>query len=284
MSSTATERAVIASTRQVTRLRVRRAGSGRLHVDASAGLLVPRIVRIDEAAAHVVLVAGSALLLAGDDLELVVEVGAGARLELSDVAATVAYDGRGGRAVWRADLQVAEGAELTWHGQPFVVSCGADVDRVLHAEVAVGGRLRLRDTLVLGRHGETGGTVRARTRLSYAGSLVLAEDLDLRDGLTGLPGILRGARVVDQLVEVGPETSGADSVNVEPGEAQLVGPSPVAIGAVTPGSGRTAEGGSTDANSGSSGHNVFRTSLHMPVGRGTLTRWLGAQTHASPLP
>lgn len=238
-----------------------------MHVDAGAGLLVPRIVRCDGAGAHVVLVAAAALLLAGDDLRLVVEVGAGARLDLSDVAATVAYDGRGEQAAWRADLHVAPGGELTWHGEPFVVASGADVDRVLHADVAAGGRLRLRDTLVLGRHGETGGRVRARTRISYAGAPVLAEDLDLREGLTQLPGVLRGLRVVDQVVEVGPEP--VDDEGVSGG-----GDGRVRV----PGGERTRRESQSPR-----GSEVLHTALHVPCGRGSLTRWLGTQAHASPL-
>lgn len=266
VSSTVTERARPAagdgrpqrageSRSEVTRLRVRRTASGRLHVDTRAGLLVPRIVRVDATAAHVVLVAAGALLLAGDDLRLQIEVGPRARLELRDVAATVAYDGRGARAAWRAEVTVAPGGELTWRGEPFVVSRGADVDRALHADVAAGGRLRLRDTLVLGRHDETGGRVHARTRISHAGAPVLAEDLELRQGVTELPGILRGLRVVDQVVEVGPE--------------------PVA--------GTGGGGGEGPSPEPARYPEVMHTALPVPSGRGSLTRWLGTQTHASPL-
>ena len=47
------------------------------------------------------LVGQTALLLGGDAVELDVRVGPGARLELCDVAGTVAYDGRGRSARWR---------------------------------------------------------------------------------------------------------------------------------------------------------------------------------------
>ncbi|GAB94573.1 urease accessory protein [Kineosphaera limosa] len=271
VSSTVTDRcppATEASQESVTRVRVRRGAGGRAWVDTRSGLLVPRIVPGDPpsgdttCSAHVVLVAAGALLLAGDDLALEVEVEAGVRLRLTEVAATVAYDGRGERASWRARLRVAAGAELVWDGAPFVVSDGADVDRALHADVAAGGRLTLRDTLVLGRYGERGGALRSRTRLSYGGAPVLAEDLDLaerpaepddlgpsagaRANPGDLPGILRGVRVIDQRVTLGPA--------VDP----VAPPSAAATGALS-------------------------TPLLVPGGQGHLTRWLGAQAHESGL-
>ena len=56
-------------------------------------------------------------------------VGPGARLELSDVAGTVAYAGRGRAATWTTHLELAEDAELVYAGQPFVVGEGAEVTR-----------------------------------------------------------------------------------------------------------------------------------------------------------
>lgn len=246
----------------VTTLRVRLGASGRPRVETRAGLLVPRIVSVRERTVRVVLVAAGALLLAGDDVRVRVDVGSGVRLELADVAATVAYDGRGGQSSWRADLSVAPGGELRWHGEPFVVASGADVDRGLHAQVEDGGRLALRDTLVLGRHGEPSGVVRSRARLHYAGRPVLAEDLDLSAGRGELPGILGGRRVVDQIVRLGPAPA------TEPGGLTARAASASCVGCVG------------DAATGSE---VLTTPLRVPGGSGSLTRWLGLQMHRSPL-
>ena len=233
---------VSGSSAAATLLRVSRGRGGRLRVDTRAGLLVPRLVRVEDGTAHVVLLAAGALLLAGDDLRLRIEVGAGARVRLTDVAATVAYDGRGGTASWRADLRID--GELSWHSEPFVVAQGAVVRRDLGADVGPGARLWLRDTLVLGRHGETGGRLDSRTRVRRAGREVFAEDLRLSPAGRDLPGVLRGVRVVDQIVELAP----------------------------------SAPAGRAQPPAG-----VLRTDLPVPAGYGSLTRWLGTQTHASPL-
>ncbi|MFG3254307.1 urease accessory protein UreD [Streptomyces sp. NPDC048172] len=138
------------------------------------------------------LVGTHAGLLAGDALALRVEVGPGARLELTEAAGLVAYDHRGGPASsWSAEVRLGEGAELCWPSRPFVVSDGAHVERRLTANLAEGARMRWRELLSLGRTGETGGAVRTLTRVSYAGAELLVEDLDLRDpGLRALPGVL----------------------------------------------------------------------------------------------
>ncbi len=292
---TASMRPDAESTPEPTLLRVDVGASGRLRVRSRAGLLVPRLVRISGApraqVAHVVLVAAGALLLAGDALALDVRVGPGARLVLEDVAATIAYDARGGRASWSARLDVAAEAELRWHGEPFVVADGADVDRRLDADVATGGQLMLRDTLVLGRHGEVGGAVCSRTRIAYGGRPVLAEDLRLGPATTGaaplrdLPGILDGARVLDQLLHIGPEPGreAGQALGREAGQA-LGREAGQALGreagqALGRAGGPGPDGGAAAApRDGVPG--VLHTRLHHG---GTLTRWLGDQTHRSPL-
>jgi urease accessory protein len=150
------------------------------------------------------LVATTALLLGGDEVELAVELGPDAQLDLFDVAGTVAYHGRGRPAGWRTTVTLAEGASLTYAGQPFVVSDGADVTRTLRLDVAGSARLRLRETLVLGRTGQVGGRVRSRTDLRVGGQEVWREDTDLDPaGIRDLPGLLGGRRVVDTVLSVG---------------------------------------------------------------------------------
>lgn len=148
--------------------------------------------------------ATTALLLGGDEVELTVELGPGATLDLFDVAGTVAYHGRGRPAAWWTSVTVADGACLTYAGQPFVVSDGADVARTLRVEVAGSARLRLRETLVLGRDGQTGGRVRSRTDLRVDGVEVWREDTDLDPaGIRDLPGLLGGHRIVDTALTIG---------------------------------------------------------------------------------
>ncbi len=62
------------------------------------GLLVPRRLPAPEGGVRVALVAATALLLAGDEVEVEVVVGEGLRLEVVETAGTVAYAMRGGSA------------------------------------------------------------------------------------------------------------------------------------------------------------------------------------------
>ncbi|MYY03671.1 urease accessory protein UreD [Streptomyces sp. ATexAB-D23] len=153
---------------------------------------------------RVALVGTRAGLLAGDALGLRISVGPGARLELVEPAGLVAYDHRGGSSRWQARVDVAEGGELLWSGLPFVVSDGADVERDMDVRLAAGARMLWRDTLVLGRSGERGGSVRATTRVTYDGRELLVEDLDLTDpGPRELPGILGPHRVIGAVTALG---------------------------------------------------------------------------------
>ena len=138
------------------------------------------------------LVGTRAGLLAGDRLGLRIEVGPGARVELTEAAGLVAYDHRGGPpSSWRAEVRLGEGAELSWPSRPFVVCGGARVERRLTADLARGAAMRWRELLSLGRTGETGGAVRTGTRVRYDGAELLVEDLDLRDATArALPGVL----------------------------------------------------------------------------------------------
>lgn len=177
------------------------AGEGRSRLVLAAGLVAPRVVRHDGATAEVALLATTATLLGGDTLRLAVEVGPGMRLDLHDVAGTVAYHGRGLGCVVDVSLRVHEGATLTWAGEPLVVADGSSVTRHLHAEVSEGGRLLLRDRVALGRSGQDGGRLDCHTTLTYAGRPALVEHLEVRAGLG--PGALGDARVVDTVTALG---------------------------------------------------------------------------------
>lgn len=174
----------------------------------AAGLVTPRVVRHDGVGAEVALLATTATLLGGDTLRLAVEVGPGLRLDLRDVAGTVAYHGRGLGCVVDVSLRVHDGAVLTWAGEPLVVADGSAVTRHLRADVAEGGRLLLRDRVALGRSGQDGGRLDCHTSLTYAGRPALVEHLEVRAGLG--PGALGTARVVDTLTALGwrPQTAG----------------------------------------------------------------------------
>lgn len=179
---------------------------GRHRTSAAGGLLRAQLVRAPVDRCRIGLLATTALLLGGDEVDLSVEVGPGATLELFDVAGTVAYHGRGRPSGWRVRAVVHEGARLRWSGEPFVVSSGADVVRTLELDLAEDARAVLRETLVLGRAGEPGGRLRNRTVVRRAGREVLVEDQRLDPEERVLPGLLGANRVIDTVLAFGVPT------------------------------------------------------------------------------
>ena len=101
-----------------------------------------------------------------------------------------------------ARLRVGPGALLVWDAQPLVLATGAEVERTLDVEVAEGGVLLVRDTLVLGRAAENGGILRCRTNATYGGRPALVESLTL-DARRHDVGVLGPHRVVDSALAVG---------------------------------------------------------------------------------
>jgi urease accessory protein len=188
----------------------------------TTGLLSPRRLQASDGVVRVALVAASALLLAGDHVEIQVVVTGPVRVDIIETAGTVAYAMRGGSARWDVSVQLTDGAQLTWHGEPFVVSEGADVFRSMTVDLDSGCELAFRESLVFGRHGETGGTLHSSQRAHLDGELLLAEDLDLSP--TARPGwaILGDARCLDSVTTLGRRLPD------EPDTLQLEGPGSMA--------------------------------------------------------
>jgi urease accessory protein len=174
--------------------------------------------------ARIGLVATTALLLGGDEVELEVRVGPDASLELFDVAGTVAYHGRGQSALWRVTIVLENGACLHYCGAPFVVSDGADVVRTLDLGLDPTASVRLRETVVLGRSGQVGGRLGSRTAITVGDRPVLLEDqlLDL-SGIRRSPGMLGSHRVIDTVVALGHDAVGRHEPSLLPGGAVRFG-------------------------------------------------------------
>ena len=160
---------------------------------------------------RIALVPDRALLLAGDTVRLEVVVAPGAHLHLVETSGTVAYDMRGGRAVWEVAVAVGAGATFVHETLPWVSAAGSDVRRSTTLALEVDAAALVRETLVLGRHGEVPGRLLSRTVVSRAGREVLVEDLDARD--------LAPARVLDGVLCVG--TGGAAAGVPEAGVTRL---------------------------------------------------------------
>lgn len=188
------------------RVRVRHAATS----TDSAPRIRPVVLSATADHARISLVPEGALLLAGDDVHLQVRVGAHTRLELVEPAGTVAYDMRGAMARWRVQATVAQGSALVWHGEPFVIAEGGRVVREMHAVVAADATLAVRETLVLGRHGERAGELHQATRIERPdGTPVLVDGLDVARGNPGLG--LGDRRIVETVMLVGRTLAGTPS-------------------------------------------------------------------------
>ncbi|MDZ5620040.1 urease accessory protein UreD [Nocardioides sp. HM23] len=154
-------------------------GGGSPRVAIAHGALLARRLREHGSTVRLALVAGQALLLAGDEVRIEVLVQGPVDVEIVETAGTVAYEMRGGAARWEVAIDLRDGATVTWGGQPFVVSAGAEVRRDTTIDIEAGCRATMRETLVLGRAGETGGILHNQTRIDLAGTPLLIEDLDL---------------------------------------------------------------------------------------------------------
>lgn len=169
----------------------------------TTGLLSPRRLPAPDGVVRVALVAAGALLLAGDHVRIEVVAQGDVRLEIIETAGTVAYAMRGASAQWDVDVELRDAAALTWHGEPFVVAEGADVRRSTTLRLGDDCRALLRESLVLGRHGEAGGTLRTTTRVTRSGQELLAEDLDLAPGVRSGWAMLGSARCLDVVTALG---------------------------------------------------------------------------------
>jgi len=222
-----------------------------VRVRARDGLLAARTVARGVDRAEVALVATGAVLLGGDHVAVQVRVADGCALTLTDVGGTVAYDGQGRPCRWDVEVRLGAGARLDWEGLPFVVATGADVSRSTDVRLGPGARLRLRETVVLGRDGERGGRVVLRSRAHDDDGPLLVEEVAAA-GVRPVPGVLGGMRVLDTVTDLqGASDDHAPDPADDPADAPCLGPD----GAVT---------------------------LRLERG-GTLTRWLGPAAHLSPL-
>lgn len=189
-------------------------------------LVVPRLVRRQGRSVEVALVAGRAMLLPGDDVRIRITVGEGCTLRLVDIGGLIVY-GRPGEAgetsQWHAHVDVAPGAHLAWAGLPTVITDAGRLTRSFTMTLAGGSSALLRETLVLGRVGESGGVLKAATDIRDERGPILCEALEAR-GDAPVPGILGAARVVDSVIAVGDsvlvgDVDGATRLELERGGA-----------------------------------------------------------------
>ncbi len=158
------------------------------------------------------LVHGAGGPLGGDRLALDVRVGADAVLVVRSAGATIVQPGRGSEpARWDFGVVVGPAASLDWAPEPTIVTARADYRTSLRVELAAGARAVVREVVVLGRHGCSGGRYRGRLDVIVGGVPLLAHTtlLDGADPALCGPGGIAGGRAVGTLVVVDPHVPAA---------------------------------------------------------------------------
>jgi urease accessory protein len=195
--------------------------------------LVPRITRAKgtepwvgdaQNVARVHLAAGGAGPVGGDRLALDIDVGAGSTLVLRDVSATLVLPGPGGaRSRTLTSIRVASGGTLVWLLEPLICARGADHVNDLRVDLEGGARLVMREEVLLGRHGETAGTLRQRTRVRLGGKPLFRQDLDLGTPDAGSPAVTGQHRAVGSVLVVDPAGAvGSCGAHRLPGDAAVL--------------------------------------------------------------
>ncbi|MFE7354847.1 urease accessory protein UreD [Streptomyces sp. NPDC057543] len=174
--------------------------------------------------ARVTVVGAMSAPLDGDRLAIEARVGNGARLTVDSAAATIALPGPGPAAepaTYEIELSVGERAGLCWLPEQLVSAHGSALRMTTRVELAPTARLVLREEQILGRHGESTGTVTSRLTVHRAGRPLIDQQVAYGPGAPqGWDGaaVLGGHRAVGQLLVVDP------AFDSEGLEARLLGP------------------------------------------------------------
>ncbi|MFG3140347.1 urease accessory protein UreD [Streptomyces sp. NPDC048211] len=163
-------------------------------------------------AARVTVVGAMSAPLGGDRLAVEVRAGQGARLTVDSAAATVALPGPGAEpAHYDITLDAEEGAELNWSPEQLVSAHGSELVMTTVVQLARTARLMLREEQILGRHGESTGTLLSRLTVRRCGRPLLDQQLAYGPGAPGGwdgPAALGGHRALGQLLCVDPAFDG----------------------------------------------------------------------------
>lgn len=177
-----------------------------------------------ESGGAVYLVGAGAGPLGGDDLELTIEVGAGACLEIRSAAASLVLPGRRA-AVSRLTVRARVAAEgrLVFAPEPAIAAAGCDHRAFADVGLEEGAELFWREEIVLGRHGERPGRYISRFDVTACGVPLLRHELHVDDAATSAA-VLGDAKAVGTVLLSGrnlaPEPHAAEGLAVLP----LAGP------------------------------------------------------------
>lgn len=152
------------------------------------------------------LVATTAGPVGGDDLVLDVAVAAGASLTVRSAAAQLVMPSPTPMAsTMRLAVEVGRGATLRWLPEPTVLVRGADHRLTTVVAIEADADLEWRDEVVLGRHGESSGSLVHRIRIERDGRALLCTEVAVGPAwpTSAGPAGIGGARVLASTVLVG---------------------------------------------------------------------------------
>lgn len=156
------------------------------------------------------LVGSAAAPVGSDDLAIDLTVRSGAEVTVRSAAAMVVWAGDGTRH--HVSAKVADHARLDWRPEPVIVTRGARHHQSATIELSGSAKLRWREILVLGRHGEEAGRVESTLDVTRDGVGLFRHTLAVgadRPAWAG-PAILGPARVVALELVVGDEADDID--------------------------------------------------------------------------
>lgn len=147
--------------------------------------------------------------LGGDRLAIDIEARAGAHLEVTTAASTIALRGpTSAPAAYDVRLTVGERASLDWLPQPLISTRGSVLHQRQRVDLAPTARLLFREEQILGRTAEPPGRLTTRLTVRIGGRLLLDQQTAYGDPAPGWdgPAVLHGHRATGQLLVVGPGT------------------------------------------------------------------------------
>ncbi|MBW0011234.1 MAG: urease accessory protein UreD [Pseudonocardiales bacterium] len=135
------------------------------------------------------MVAAAAGPLGGDQLHLEIDVAAGTTLFLREVGSTLLLPGQhADPSTTRTRIHIGSGATFTWEAEPIIAAQGCSHRNDIQITLDDGARLLLRESIVLGRHGEQPGDLCQHLRIRYADKPLYAQELTIGTHAPGWAG------------------------------------------------------------------------------------------------
>jgi urease accessory protein len=198
---------------------------GRLTLELKAGARGTQVARLSEgggfrlkfpkredALSEGIIVNTAGGMTGGDALDVTIRAGEGARGLITTQAAEKIYRSIADETRLSTRLDVASGADLAWAPQETILFDRARLTRELQADIALGARALICESLVFGRvaSGETlaACSLKDRWRVRIGGRLAFADDVRLQgDIATALArkAVGNGARALATVLLVAPE-------------------------------------------------------------------------------